>query len=83
MPDRSDILVAVPATVQPCASCGLQYRTLFPAVLNRRGWVDLCGGCIEPAHGEPRAYTGRYPIITPLKRPTPPALRLVTGAANR
>lgn len=83
MPDRSDILVPVPATVQPCASCGLQYRTLFPAVLNRRGWVDLRGGCIDPAHSEPRAYTGRYPIITPLKRPTPAALRLITGDANR
>jgi len=43
--------------------------------MNRRGWVQLCGGCVDTAHGPARPYLGRYPIITP------PPLRLIAGGA--
>lgn len=62
----------------PCDQCGSRFSSLFPAFLNDRGFVNLCGQCVEPVTGPPRAYTGPNPI-----RVAKPALRLIAGGAGR
>ncbi|MBG6116232.1 hypothetical protein IWY39_000036 [Sphingobium sp. JAI105] len=72
----------MPVTNQPpCDGCGTRYRTLFNAFMSGRGFVALCGACVEPARGLARAYTGPYPIRSP--KTNAPDLRLIAGGAHR